>query len=395
MLNSIEEIVAAIAAGEMVVIVDDESRENEGDLVMAAEKVTAEAVNFMAQHGRGLICAPITAARARDLKLDLMNRPEDPFYTAFTVSIDARDHVSTGISAADRAHTISLLADSASVREQFNVPGHIFPLIAKDGGVLVRPGHTEASVDLARLAGLQPAGVICEIMNSDGSMARLPELRQFAQRHQLKMGSVAALIAYRQQHETRIAAVEKVALPTRFGMFDLHLFQGQNDGREHLALVYGEVHGRDDVLVRIHSECMTGDIFGSLRCDCGQQLHRSMEMVVGNGRGVIVYLRQEGRGIGLTAKLQAYRLQDRGLDTVEANLRLGYPADMREYGLAGDILRLLGVQGVRLLTNNPEKVRGVEAAGLAVRERIPIIIPPCDFNARYLAAKREKFQHLI
>lgn len=395
MLNSTEEIIAAIAAGEMVVVVDDENRENEGDLLMAAEKATPAAINFMALHGRGLICAPITADRARDLKLDLMNRPEDPFYTAFTVSVDAKDRVSTGISAADRAHTVSLLADPSTVRDQFNVPGHIFPLIAKDGGVLVRPGHTEAAVDLARLAGLQPAGVICEIMNPDGSMARLPQLLEFARQHRLKIGSVANLVAYRQRNEARITAVEKVALPSRFGMFDLHLFHGQADRREHLALVYGDVQGKEDVLVRIHSECLTGDIFGSLRCDCGQQLHRAMEMVVGNGSGVIVYLRQEGRGIGLTAKLQAYRLQDRGLDTVEANLRLGYPADMREYGLAGDILRLLGVQSIRLLTNNPDKVKGVEAAGIPVKERVPIVVSPCDFNARYLAAKREKFQHLI
>jgi 3,4-dihydroxy 2-butanone 4-phosphate synthase/GTP cyclohydrolase II len=393
--NSVEEIIAAIAAGEMVVLTDDESRENEGDLIMAADKVTPAAINFMVTHGRGLVCAPLTVQRARELGLELMGTPEDPFYTAFTVSVDAKHGTSTGISADDRSRTICLLADPLSTKASFTVPGHVFPLIAKDGGVLVRPGHTEAAVDLARLAGLTPMGVICEIMNADGTMSRLPQLREFARQHNLKFGTVAALIEYRHRFENRATLTEAVALPAKAGQFDLYLFTGVVDGREHLALVHGDIHGRDNVLVRVHSECLTGDLFGSLRCDCGEQLHHAMEMIVQQGGGAIVYLRQEGRGIGLTAKLRAYQLQDKGLDTVEANLHLGFPADLRDYGLAGDILRQLGIKSVRLMTNNPEKVHGLEAAGIPVRERIPIIIGPCDFNARYLASKREKMGHII
>jgi 3,4-dihydroxy 2-butanone 4-phosphate synthase/GTP cyclohydrolase II len=393
--SSVEEIIAAIAAGEMVVLTDDESRENEGDLIMAADKVTPAAINFMVTHGRGLVCVPLAASRARGLGLELMETPEDPFYTAFTVSVDARHGTSTGISAGDRARTIARLADPLSTKADFNVPGHIFPLIAKDGGVLVRPGHTEAAVDLARLAGLTPMGVICEIMNADGTMARLPDLREFACQHQLKLGTVSALVEYRHHLENRATLTETVALPAKAGQFDLYLFTGVTDGREHLALVHGDIHGRDDVLVRVHSECLTGDLFGSLRCDCGEQLQHAMEMIVRHGSGVIVYLRQEGRGIGLTAKLRAYQLQDKGLDTVDANLHLGFPADLRDYGLAGDILRQLGIKSVRLMTNNPEKVQGLETAGIPVHERIPIIVGPCDFNARYLASKREKMGHLI
>lgn len=395
MFSSTEEIIAAIGNGEIVVLTDDESRENEGDLVMAADKVTPETVNFMAKYGRGLICVPLTRHRALELGLHEMARPVDPYHTLFTVSVDAREGTTTGISAFDRARTVLKLADPVASEEDFVMPGHVFPLIARTGGVLVRAGHTEAAVDLARLSGLPPVAVICEIMNDDGTMARVPDLQQFIKRHELKWGCIADLIRFRRRTESLVDLVRVVKLPTPYGEFDLHCYVAKTDGREHLALVYGKVTNGENVLVRVHSECLTGDVFHSLRCDCGEQLIQAMKAVVDEGAGVIVYMRQEGRGIGLLNKLHAYHLQERGLDTVEANVKLGFPPDLREYGLGAQVLLNLGIQSIRLLTNNPKKIIGLEGYGLRITERVPIVVPAREENTRYLQTKKERLGHML
>mgnify|MGYP006278560703 CR=1 FL=1 len=395
MHNTVDELVAAVANGEMVVVTDDENRENEGDLILAADAVTDAAVNFMARFGRGLICVPITEERRRQLGLDDMAEPEDRFRTAFTVSVDAREGVTTGISAQDRRRTIQLLADENATMSAFVTPGHVFPLVARKGGVLVRAGHTEAAVDLARLAGRSPAGVICEILNEDGTMARVPDLRAFVERHDLKWGTIADLIAHRSGRETLIDSVRNVRLPTQIGTFQLHCYVSRTDGQEHLALVKGDVANRENVLVRVHSECLTGDVFHSARCDCGEQLHASMEMIEREGLGVVVYMRQEGRGIGLVNKLHAYHLQDSGLDTVDANVELGFPPDLREYGIGAQILRGLGVRSIRLLTNNPRKIIGLQGYGLEIVERVPIVMAPGEHNRAYLDAKKARLGHLL
>jgi 3,4-dihydroxy 2-butanone 4-phosphate synthase/GTP cyclohydrolase II len=380
-----------------VLVSDDADRENEGDLVFAAEKVTPEAVNFMAMHGRGLICVPVTEHRAEQLGLQRMvtdNR--ESFRTDFTVSVDATEGVTTGISAADRAKTIALLADPKARPADLVQPGHIFPLRAKGGGVLRRAGHTEASVDLARLAGLDPTGVLCEILNADGTMARLPELEAFKKQHGLKMCSIADLIAYRRTREKLVECEQQIRLPTDFGEFQLHLYRSTVDGVHHLALVKGDLKAVEAPLVRVHSECLTGDVFGSRRCDCGSQLHQAMEMIQEQGCGVILYMRQhEGRGIGLPAKIHAYKLQEDGLDTVEANIQLGFPAELRDYGVGAQILCDLGVRKMRFLTNNPKKVIGLDGYGLEIVERVPIAAPANPDNARYLDTKRVKMGHLL
>ncbi len=397
-LATIEEALEELRAGHMLIVIDDEDRENEGDLVLAAEKVTPEAMNFMLRHGRGLVCVPLPGERLEALRLPLMVSSEEntaPTRTAFTVSVDAREGVTTGISAYDRAVTVRRLADPRARPEDFVRPGHIFPLRAADGGVLARPGHTEAAVDLTRLAGLQPAGVICEILAEDGHMARWPELRAFAAHHGLKIIRIADVIAYRRQHEMYLRCVARAQLPTRHGSFTVRAYEETTTGQQHLALVMGNVNDGRPVLVRVHSECLTGEVFGSQRCDCGAQLDRAMEMIAAEGRGVILYMRQEGRGIGLCNKLRAYALQERGLDTVEANHQLGFPADLRDYRVGAHILIDLGIHEVRLLTNNPQKVKGLERHGLRVVERVPLIVPPTAENWAYLRTKRDKMGHLL
>lgn len=390
-----ETVIEAVKHGEMVVITDDENRENEGDLVAAAAKTSPDVINFMATHGRGLICVPLTAERASNLSLKAQSEISDPFKTAFTESVDAKDGTTTGISAYDRARTVAALIDPTCTREGFVMPGHVFPLISRPGGVLQRAGHTEAAVDLARMAGLYPAGVICEIMNDDGTMARVPQLDEFRRKHGLKWCSIADIIAYRRKNERLIKRVQSADLPTDFGKFKIYVYNTMIDTHEHLALVFGDVEAKENVLVRVHSECLTGDVFGSRRCDCGSQLREAMWMVAEEGAGVVVYMRQEGRGIGLTNKIHAYHLQDQGLDTVEANEELGFPPDLREYGIGVQILLDLNIRSIRLLTNNPRKVVGIEGYGLEITERIPIVIPPHEHNERYLAAKKDKLGHLI
>jgi len=389
---SVEEAIEEIRAGRMVVVVDDPDRENEGDLACAAEFATDEAVNFMATHARGLICLCLTADRCEELGLPMMTqRNEARLGTAFTVSVEAREGVTTGISAADRAHTIAVAIDPESTPHDLVQPGHVFPLRARDGGVLVRAGQTEAAVDLARLAGLNPSGVVCEIMNEDGTMARVPDLVPYCARHGLKMITVADLIEYRRRMEKLVERVVSVQLPTEFGFFTAIAFRETLTGREHVALVMGEIG--DDILVRVHSECLTGDVFHSLRCDCGEQLESALATIAAAGQGVVLYMAQEGRGIGLLNKLRAYELQEQGLDTVEANVALGFAADEREWGIGNQILADLGLTTIRLLTNNPKKVSGLQAFGLEVTEQVPIEVPPNDENRRYLAAKRDKLGH--
>jgi 3,4-dihydroxy 2-butanone 4-phosphate synthase / GTP cyclohydrolase II len=391
---TIEEAVEDIGNGKMVVVVDDPERENEGDLVCAAQFATPDAINFMATHARGLICLCLTGERCEHLGLPQMTqRNEAQLGTAFTNSVEAREGVTTGISAADRAHTIQVAIDPASAPHDLVQPGHVFPLRARDGGVLVRAGQTEAAVDLARLAGLVPAGVVCEIMNEDGTMARVPDLVPYCELHGLRMVTVADLIEYRRRTEKLIERAASVQLPTEFGPFQATAFRETLTGRDHLALVMGEVG--DDVLVRVHSECLTGDVFHSLRCDCGEQLEAALAAISAEGSGVLLYMAQEGRGIGLLNKLRAYELQEQGLDTVEANLALGFAADEREWGIGNQILAELGITTMRLLTNNPKKVSGVEAYGLRVTEQVPIEVPPHPENVRYLAAKRDKLGHKL
>jgi 3,4-dihydroxy 2-butanone 4-phosphate synthase/GTP cyclohydrolase II len=395
--DPIETILDAIRAGELVVVTDDTDRENEGDLVFAADKVTPELVNFMATHGRGLICVPVTEEHADALGLQRMvSQNKESHRTDFTVSVDATHGITTGISAHDRSATIAILADPTARPEQLVQPGHIFPLRAKTGGVLRRAGHTEAAVDLARMAGLNPAGVLCEILNADGTMARLPELLQFKAQHGLKMCSIADLIAYRRATEKLVLREQIIQLPTDYGDFELHLYKSTVDGEHHLALVKGHPEKVEAPLVRVHSECLTGDVFGSRRCDCGSQLHQAMQMVEREGCGIILYMKShEGRGIGLPAKIHAYKLQESGLDTVEANLRLGFPAELREYGVGAQILVDLGIHKMRLLTNNPKKVIGLEGYGLEIVERLPINADPNPHNEKYLDTKRDKMGHLL
>ena len=401
--NTIPEALAAIQNGELIVVVDEPDRENEGDLIMAAEKVTAETINFMAKYGRGLICLPTCSERLAELELyPMVASNTAQMQTAFTVTIDAKE-VTTGISAQERAYTIRKFVDPSATPSDFVRPGHIFPLEAKPGGVLRRAGHTEATVDLARMAGLYPAGVLCEILNEDGSMARVPELLEFAAQHQLKIITISDLIAYRRQTETLIRRVATADIPTAHGEFKLYAYESTDtDGgsvetdKTHIALTKGDIADATPVLVRVHSQCLTGDVFGSLRCDCGEQLEIALQNIEKEGRGVLVYMRQEGRGMGLKGKLRAYQLQDSdGLDTVEANEHLGFPADLRDYGIGAQILADLGVRKMRLMTNNPQKVRGLDGHGLEIVERVPLQTEPNRFNRRYLQTKRSKLGHLL
>lgn len=398
MLDKLEDAIEAIANGKMVVIVDDESRENEGDIVVAAEKITPEIVNFMITEGRGLICAPmdgeiVCRLGLRPMVSDYEN--SDPKGTAYTVSVDADALVSTGISAADRARTIQMLAQPDSQPKDFRRPGHIFPLAAKCGGVLVRAGHTEASVDLVRLAGLRPASAICEILEPDGTMMRLSGLREFADRHGLLLISVEQIIRYRSRTENLVRRVADAALPTDLGVFRVAIYANEIDNLEHAALICGDVEGQTNVLVRVHSECLTGDVFSSQRCDCGQQLHEAMRMISKEGKGVVLYMRQEGRGIGLGNKIKAYHLQDQGYDTVEANEALGFADDLRDYGIGAQILRDLGLSSIRLVTNNPRKLVALDGYGLSVIGRVPLVIAPGENNKFYLQTKRDRMQHML
>jgi len=394
--DAIPDVINDIRAGKMAVITDDADRENEGDLVMSAEMATPASVNFMSKFGRGLICVPVTEERAGQLGLQRMVAHNREMYkTDFTVSVDAAGGITTGISAEDRAATVRVLANPSSGATELVQPGHVFPLQARKGGVLRRAGHTEAAVDLARLAGLDPSGVICEILNDDGSMARLPDLLKFKRKHGLRIGTIEDLIAYRRKSEKLVVREQTIKLPTDYGLFDLHLYQSEVDAQHHLALVKGEISPDKPTLVRVHSECLTGDVFGSLRCDCGSQLHTALRQIEEAGAGVLVYMRQEGRGIGLPAKIHAYKLQEEGLDTVEANERLGYPMDLRDYGLGAQILNDLGVRKIRLLTNNPRKVVGLDGYNLEIVEQVPIRSTANVHNEAYLATKKAKMGHLL
>ena len=395
--NTIDEAIDDIAKGRMVILVDDEDRENEGDLCMAAEKVTPEAINFMAKYGRGLICLSLTPERVGELKLQMMTDDNtSPFGTAFTVSIEAKRGVTTGISASDRATTILTAINPNTKPEDISKPGHVFPLRAKRGGVLQRAGQTEGSVDLVRLAGLYPAGVICEIMNDDGTMARVPQLTEFAKKHSMKIVTVKDLIKYRMRAELFVRRIAVTKLPTDFGGdFTAVAYANDMDSNVHIALVKGEIKHEDAVLVRVHSECLTGDVFGSKRCDCGEQLHKAMELIKKEGKGVVLYMRQEGRGIGLVNKLKSYELQDKGLDTVEANIKLGFKPDLRDYGIGAQILVDLGVRKMRLMTNNPKKIVGLEGYGLKVVERVPVETKPHEKNIIYLKTKKKKLGHIL
>ncbi len=393
---SVEEAIEEIRRGKMLIVVDDEQRENEGDLVMAAEKVTPEAVTFMAVYGRGLICVPITEERARELDLPLMTTENtEAHHTAFTISVDAKRGTTTGISAQDRATTIKALVDPATKPSDLARPGHIFPIIAKKGGVLVRAGHTEAAIDLATLAGLYPAGVICEILNDDGTCARLPQLMEFAKKWDLRVVTINSLIEYRQRKEKLVFRAAETTLPTRFGVFHIIAYQSLVDDKPYLALVMGEINSHEPILVRVHSSCTTGDVFHSLRCDCGDQLEAALKMVAEEGKGVILYIQQEGRGIGLVNKIRAYELQDKGLDTVEANRALGFPPDLRDYGIGAQILLDLGLKKIRLMTNNPKKIVGISAYGLEIVERVPLTSSLREENRNYILTKANKLGHLL
>lgn len=394
-LVGVEEAVEEIRQGRMVILVDDEDRENEGDLTMAAEKITPEAVNFMTKYGRGLLCLSLTPEKIETLELPIMvPNNKSPYGTAFTVSIEAARGVTTGISAHDRAVTILTAVDPGATASDIISPGHIFPLRARRGGVMVRAGQTEGSVDLAKLAGLTPAGVICEVMNDDGTMARLPELMVMAEQHNLKVCTIKDIIQYRMRHERLVRRGAETTLPTEYGDFKLIGYENDVDKLNHVALVKGEIHPEEAILVRVHSECLTGDVFGSRRCDCGSQLAKAMEIVQDAGKGVILYMQQEGRGIGLINKIKAYALQDQGCDTVEANLRLGFKPDLRDYGIGAQMLADLGVRKMRLMTNNPTKIVGLEGYGLEVVEQVPIVIEPCATNLRYMQTKKEKMGHI-
>lgn len=396
MFDSVEHALEDYRKGNILIVVDDEDRENEGDFIMAAEKVTPEKINFMAKHGRGLICVPMTGERLDELDLHSMVLDNtEKLKTYFTVSVDAKRNTTTGISAFDRAETVKALIDSQTQPSDLARPGHIFPLRSRDGGVLVRAGHTEAAVDFAKMAGLYPAGVLCEIMDDDGRMARVPRLKEIARQFDLKIITISDLIEYRRRTEKLIKKIVTTKLPTGYGEFVLHLYSSDIDLQHHLAIVKGEVSSGEPTLVRVHSQCLTGDILGSLRCDCGEQLHQAMRMIDKDGRGVVLYMRQEGRGIGLENKIKAYQLQDEGKDTVEANEALGFKPDLRHYGIGAQILYDLGIRKIRLLTNNPKKVVGISGYGLEVVERVKIEIPPNKVNAKYLATKRDKLGHLL